>query len=496
MNEIKILFNKYWFSVTIILVLCGAAFLRFYNFENRWGLAYDQAHDALVARYALKEHKIPLLGPFSSAGAFQSGGEWYWFIMLATAVYPYSVLTPWIMLTILYIFFVLLIILLGKELLDKRFGIIAGILAAVSTSQIAQSVNLTNQSPLAFIALLSLWSMIRYVRKREDTYLFFLGLTISLASSIHLQGLGLITLLFFTLIFCGIPSRKGVLLTIVGLLLPWVPIFISDAGNNFLNTRNMIMYYLRDQYKVSLDVLGRRWLTYAGVFWPNAWAHIIGGTKILAYFVLASLSFVVIFKGVKRRLTKEWYIFLVSFLGAIILLRYTRTPLFDSYLVFLHPFVLFLTAWLVFYFYKKNIVIGLLFLSILVVGSMQKDIKEIQGGINYSALKAKEWKSLLSQTLPGKKFSLYDYRYRSLNFSFSLALFLENEGMLSDVGYKIGFGNPEETEEKVFHPQIEKGEAGIVIRDLNSSSSAELKKARWSFINPSEIYRSTEEWYK
>ena len=63
-------------------IIVGIAFvLRFYNYNNRWGLAYDQAHDALVARYALEAGKIPLVGPFSSAGAFQTGGEWYWIIM-------------------------------------------------------------------------------------------------------------------------------------------------------------------------------------------------------------------------------------------------------------------------------------------------------------------------------------------------------------------------------------------------------------------------------
>lgn len=496
MSAIKIFFRTYWFRIAIVFILCVAAFLRFYNFENRWGLAYDQAHDAIIARYALKEYRIPLLGPFSSAGAFQTGGEWYWFIMLGTAIYPYSVLTPWIVLTVLYILFVLLVILLGKELIDEQFGLIAGAFAAVSTSQIAQSVNLTNQSPLALIALLSIWSMVRYVRKREDKYLFFLSVTVSLASSIHLQGLGLTTLLFATVIFCGIPSRKGIILTAVGLLLPWVPIFIADAGNNFSNTRNMIMYYLKDQYKVSLDVLGRRWLTYAGVFWPNAWAHIIGGAKILSYILLASLPFVIIYKSIKKQIAREWYILITSFLGTITLLRYTRTPLFDSYLVFLHPFVLLLTAWLVFSLYKKNIVIGMLFVSILFIGSLQKDIREIQGGTNDAALRAMSWKNSLIEAYPGKKFALYDYRYTGITYSFPLVLFLGSEEKLSDTGYKIGFGNPIEEEEKVFHPEIKGNKAGFILRDLNGSSSAQLKKVGWSFINPSQVYHSTEEWYK
>ena len=45
-----------------------AGLLRFYNYDVRWALAHDQARDALVAREALRQHKIPVLGPFLKQG--------------------------------------------------------------------------------------------------------------------------------------------------------------------------------------------------------------------------------------------------------------------------------------------------------------------------------------------------------------------------------------------------------------------------------------------
>lgn len=59
------------FSVCIVLL---SFFLRFYRYSDRWGLAYDQIHDVMIARHAIESIQIPLLGPFSSAGPFRKTG--------------------------------------------------------------------------------------------------------------------------------------------------------------------------------------------------------------------------------------------------------------------------------------------------------------------------------------------------------------------------------------------------------------------------------------
>lgn len=106
------------------LIIALSAGLRFARFFDRWGLAYDQAHDAVVARYALTSGQIPLLGPFSSAGPFQTSGVWYWFIMVGTQFYPAAVITPWVILTTLYILFVLGMIILGTLIINRRLSLI------------------------------------------------------------------------------------------------------------------------------------------------------------------------------------------------------------------------------------------------------------------------------------------------------------------------------------------------------------------------------------
>lgn len=483
-----------WFKISTILILLLATFLRFCNYENRWGLAYDQAHDAVVARYSLEGHKIPLLGPFSSAGPFQTGGEWYWFIMAATAVYPNSVMTPWVILTLLSVVFVLLMIILGKEMISKKFGIIIGLLSAVSTAQITQSTNLTNQTPLALTSLLVVWMMIRFVKTKKNRYLFLLGLFVSLAASIHLQGVSLIALPVLALLLTKMVTPEALLCLTVGLILPWLPSLWADCQNNFSNIKNMIYYFLYDQYRISLDVLGRRWLTYAGVFWPKTWSFIIGGFPPAGYLIIIGLAGISAFNFVKKNIAREWLIIIMSFFSSVIILRYTRTPLFASYLVFLHPFVIMLTGWLIFNLIERSALVGLLIFLGITLGSMSQNIPEIKNAGNSTAMRAEYWRDLLIEKYPGKKFTIYDYNYRSSGYSLPMVLFLYEKGKLDDGGYKIGFGAFKDASLSA-HPVIEGNKMGFDLWDLNSSSSAQLLKAGWSFVNPSEIYRATEEWY-
>lgn len=496
MNYFWKFYKAHKFGIAIFLIILFASILRFYNFENRWGLAYDQAHDVLVARYSIENHKIPLLGPFSSAGPFQTGGEWYWFIMAGVGLYPDAVLTPWIFLSSIYVIFVYLMIKLGRELVDKKFGIIVGLLSAFSTAQIAQSTNLTNQAPLAIISLLALWSMVKCVRASNINYLFLVGFFVSLAASIHLQGIALIFLPLFTLFFAGVSiKKKSLIYLIVGLILPWLPVFISDLNHSFFNFTNMFNYYAHDQYQISLDVLGRRWLTYAGVFWPNAWAQVIGGQAAIGYAIILILGVAFLHELFKKRISRELYIILASFLCAVIALRYTRTPLFYSYIVFLHPFIFILTGWLIYAVYKIKKILGVTLITIILTGSIKTDILQIKNAENYTDFQVENWRETLISQLPNDGFALYDHKHKTVNKSLPLVLYLNSDKKISDNGIKIGMTLATASGEFKY-PIIVGDKTGYQILNLSSSTELELKKENWIFINPSEIYRTTEEWYR
>ncbi len=494
MKKYKKFISTHRFGICVFLIVLFSIFLRFYNYENRWGLAYDQAHDAVIARYAVENHKIPLVGPFSSAGPFQTGGEWYWFIMAATIFYPNAIITPWVVLTFLHILFVLLIIFVGKKLVNKKFGLIVGFLATVSTAQIAQATNLTNQSPLAIIALSAIWMMIGYVKTKKLKYLFLLALFVSLAPTIHLQGAALIILVPITIIFTRPPLVKGIIVLLLGIFIPLIPLILFDIQNNFVNSNSMLRYYLYDQYKISLDVLGRRWLTFIGVFLPNSWSHIIGGNLILGYIVMILSGFAIVYNFLKSQLSKEWNILIISFLGMLVLVRYTRTPLFDSFIVFLHPFILLFAALAIFSIYKKNVVIGLSFMFLIAISSLFKDIREIKLATNHTAPWSREQEKALIKNFPNRKFAIYDFKNKTSGATLPLVLFLYVDKKIDDTGIKLGVVIS--TSGAQFkYPIVFGDKEGYKILNLNNSSNTKLVKQGWVFVNPSQVYSSTEEWY-
>ncbi len=487
-------FLKDKFKVFILLTIVLAAFLRFVNYGNRWGLAYDQAHDAILARYAVDNLLLPLVGPFASGAQFQTSGIWYWFLMLATIIYPNSILTPWIVITLSYVAFVFLMIIIGKELVSKRFGILVGLLTAISTAQITQATNLTLTAPMGFVSALAILSVIRYSNTRKIRYIFLLGLSVGLAPTVHLQGVLLILFLPVSVLILKIKSPKLLGILLIGLLLPSIPLLIFDLKNNFVNSLGLLNYFLHDQYRTSYEVLDRRWLTYITVFWPKSWALIIGGYSIVAYLSIFVLAVALVDKFIKRNLDKLWLIFLISFMFMITAMRYVRNPLFDSYLVFLHPFILLFTALAIFWLYKKNVYLSILLLVVVLIGSLQRDYLDIVGATNNTYIEAKKMERILINKIPNKKFYFYDFNYKTTSLSVPLTMLLYKDNKISDNGIRIGMFSSTISAKLSFF-KIYGKDIGYQIFNLNSSTSAQLKSDGWVLINPSKIYNSTENWY-
>jgi hypothetical protein len=148
------------------------------------------------------------------------------------------------------------------------------------------------------------------------------------------------------------PNTTGVLSLILGVILPILPVLLFDMRHGFVNSKNMIQYILVDQQKISLDVLGRRWKTFIGIFLPTEWAHIIGGkTNISSMLMIGSFVMLpIVYKFKKDRIIQA---IILSTAAMFCILRYTHAPLFSSYVVFLHPFILLLSSLVIYIIYKK-----------------------------------------------------------------------------------------------------------------------------------------------
>jgi hypothetical protein len=490
MKKIKKFIRIRWYEIIIITILLLTLVLRFYNYDNRWGLAYDQARDAIVGKEALRQSKIPSTGPFSQAGSFVMGPVWYWGVALATAIYPRSVLTPWVILTLSYVFVVFIIMATGREIGGKSLSIISGLFTAVSTAQIMQSTNLTNPSGIAILSASSLYFTVKYIKTGKKLYAFLFPMFISLAINVHLQAAGLLFLIPPALILKK-PNLKKLFVILAGLIIPAFPLIVFDLTHNFYDTRSMIDYIRYGQYNIYVP---NRWLTYVGIFWPRLWARIIGGQLIAGYFLIILLSIATVFAAIKKDIQKVLFAVIVSFICIFIMLRFFKGERYDSYHIFLHPFVLLLTAWVCTQIYKYNRILGIVIVIAIFLGSMKLDIDEIGNSTNYTSIQAEYWKTLLAKNYPGKNFLIYDYMYKSRGKSLPLVLYMSNDNLLNEKGYKIGFGSPPVKERLVFR-QVKGNEIGYELWDLNSSSSAQLEKHGWIPVNASDTYRGIVEWH-
>jgi Dolichyl-phosphate-mannose-protein mannosyltransferase len=489
----KSFYRRHWFSIGIAIIFCIAVYFLFANYQNRWGLAGDQARDALIAKEAIYTRSIPLFGPFSSAGNFTTGPIWYWWLMVSAALLPWTFLGPWIMLSVAYTGLVLLMIKIGYEIDGKLFALIVGLLAAVSPAQILQSLNLTNPSLVVVFSTLALYFAVVYVKKKRLRDLFGAAACIALAIGAHLQAVYLLTLTpFFLLATDRKKWVKSVIVVALGLTIPSLPYVIADIQHGWYNARGIVDFALYGQYKIYVP---NRWFTYLMVFWPELWGRIIGGTTPLGYVAILLVIGATLYAFIKRKLTVSMGMIVGSFVLTVILLRYYKGEKYGGYFMFLHPFILLLTAWVCAAMLKIHNYIGMLVIALFVIGSIYVDCRSIQKASNLTYAEAKRFSEFLIRGYPDKKFNLFATRGTTASASLPIVLFLDAANKLDDHGFKIGYGGIPKYEDG-HYPQVPGDEKNIILWVLDSSSSAQLRQVGWEEINRSFIYKNATGWYK
>src|SRR5258708_411912 len=116
--------HKYQLLVYSILLLSFT--VRFYHFNERWGLGDDDSRDVAIAQEALSRHELPFTGSFSSAGPFVFGPFFYWLIMFCYLILPFIFSSPWIFTDLVSVLTVFIFIYCAKRLGGNRLALIVG----------------------------------------------------------------------------------------------------------------------------------------------------------------------------------------------------------------------------------------------------------------------------------------------------------------------------------------------------------------------------------
>ncbi|QQG41091.1 MAG: hypothetical protein HYV37_02075 [Candidatus Levyibacteriota bacterium] len=496
-EKIKPLFS-YWFTIAVCIIIAISTLLRFYNFENRWGFANDQARDVIVAREALALHKLPLIGPFSSAGQFVYGPQWLWILMLFIIVNPKWILWPWIVQAFLYVLSVGAIIAIGKKIEGRIFAVIVGLLAAVSPAQISHATNLTSPSMVGFLSMIIVLLFIYTISDRKKWHSFVLGFFITSAVMVHFQAIGLLVLLPLSLLF-GEKTKSRIFLLLLGAFLPLMPLMYFDVTNNFFETRGILDYYFHGQYNIYVP---NRWLTYIGVFWPGAWARIVGGEKLFSVLIMLFFLCSIIFQ-LKRhaRFKKEWIALFVGFFLMFVMFRYYRGIRYDGYIVFLHPFILLFTGWTVVQIIKTKFYLGVVFLCLLIFGGLKMSLHDINTATNTMYGLTNRWIRLFDNTYPQNKYTMFDYKYTAIGFTMPLVLVLDYKNKIDSDGYGVGLSYFEELPPinkniKLQYSEIIGNRKVLSFFDVNNASKQFLANNSWALVTPETVYMTTVEWYK
>lgn len=481
------------FIMCSLIVIVLAATFRFYDYQNRYVLGADQARDAIIARFALTKHMLPLTGPFSSAGPFFTGPEWFWFVMLGSILYPGSFLSPWVLLTCLFILAVYIIFLIGNEIRGILYGFIAGLLSAVSPVEITHTANLTNPVLTVVFSTITILFAVKYAKVKASIYSFLTGLSTGIAVSIHFQSIFLIPFPIF-IILLNKPKLKQCIYFLIGLLIPFIPFIYFDMRHNFYEIHHILQYYLHDQYKISLNVLGRRWLTYILIFWPQTWAYIIGGSVTISSMILIISLCIFVVEFLKKSLLKTHNIILITVFIAVVGIRYTRVSLHEDYFFFLHPFVFLITGWTLYKTYSWNKILGVGLCVLVTASSIISDFQNFPKS-NPGYERTKNLNLLLTHTFPNKYFAVYDYGGLTSYVSFPLSLILSSHNQTDTSGKRIGILTINK-QLSSFHRISTDQRLGYQLIDLSGYSNASLIKSGWHFVNPPALYAEIEEWYK
>lgn len=485
--------SSYNFLVFIVILI--AILVRFYNFPERWGISADGTRDAMIALQALSRHQLPLMGPFSSAGAFVTGGIYYWLIMLSFVLFPFLINAPWLMTGLISVLNVGLLMYLGKILIDKRFSLILGILGAFSPIYVASAIELGNPNFVTVFAILNLIFFVLLLCRKRLIFAFLSGLSIGLAISMHYQALNLLVFPLVILFVTKLSLRQRVKafgLMLIGIIIISLPLFAWDYHQGFANTRNILDYFLIGQYRIYVP---NSWRLFLFSYLPAYWANVAGRFSVVGLILLFSSIASFIIGGFRKRLSLPLLFTGIIFFILLVLNKFYKGERTDSYMFYLAPFILIFTAYLIYFvsllkqkIYKFSSILILVFLLSLNFLSFRYIFtynNKIQTFENIS--------QILISRFPNEKFSLYDSRHENYRNSMPLSLLLSYENKIDQNGKKIGVDCKAKDCPGKMYVIIDQP---IKIIDMSTISSARLdpKKGIWANVNPAFVYDNQVGW--
>src|SRR3989344_2009848 len=487
--------GTYKFLAAVIIII--ASILRLWNFPLRWGLGGDDSRDAIIALESIKRLELPLTGSFSSAGPFVFGPIFYWFIMLSYLALPFFIGAPWVMMEITSIITVVLLMYLGKILIDEKFSIIMGILAAFSPQLVVRSLSLGQHTFVATFSALSIICFLLLWKKKNHIYSFLMGLSVGVALSMHYQSINLLVFflaLFFITSLSVKDKVKALFFSLTGFFIASLPIIYWDSQQGFANTLNILDYFLIGVGRIYVP---NSWKLYLFQDFPAYWSFVVGRLPVLGLVLFFTSSVFFLFYAFKKKVSAQLLVLGFIFLLFVFINRFYRAERSEGYLIYLLPFILIFSSFVLYKIWNLNIRLSKAFVVLSMALIILFSVTYILIVINYPSPRFGYEKVInnLTKKFPNTKFSLYDYTYKFYGQSMGLSLIMRFRGISDVNGKKIGFSCIEEDgcpKERL--PAVNK-EVFLLV-DLGSVKSQDFEKDKkiWINVNQPTVYDDLVGW--
>lgn len=419
----------FYLFAAFILVL--AIFLRVFNYFDRIYIYSDHSLFIQAAKYAFDNRLIPQIGPFAQAPFFT--GPWWLWILEIFYIFPFGSLTPWYLMSLVSLVFVYLIYLFGKEIGGRRVGMLAAVLAAISGAQIDNSFSVWNAAADPFLALVAYLLLIKFFDTKRALYAFLLGFVVSMAITIHFQTVLLLPICLVALATSK-PKIGNWAAMALGFFIPLLPFLYFDLRFEWFETRRIYDYMTIGQYRIYVP---NRWLTYAGVYWPQTWGAIVGGNKIIGGFLIVLIGVFTLLRLRSFKRYKKFFLVATAFGLSVLMFRYYRGERFFYYSHFAHPAVIVLSAWALMELFRFKKIVGAVVCLAVLVFTFQTAVANFKprditlGQIN-------SLKKDIYTRFGSDKFDVYGCTYNGALVSHPLAYLMYADGRNSMDGVKIG----------------------------------------------------------
>lgn len=419
------------FTFLIIAVFAVGIFFRTYNWSERIYIHSDNSLYVQIAKYALDTLSIPQIGVFPQAPFF-TGPEWLWVLQIFYLL-PLGILAPWYAMTFLSLVFIYLVFWIGREIGGKWLGLIAAFFAAISPGQIDNSFSVWNTSADPILIMLAIIFLIKYYKSQRLLWMFLIAFTISFAITVRFQMLITIPVIALAL-FCHRPRIKYFLAALAGFVIPLLPFLFFDLRFNWFELGRIYDYATIGQYRIYVP---NRWLTYAGVWWPEMWGLTIGGSKWIGGLLIFLVSVFTIL-GLKRfKKNILYYLVAIAFVLEVLLFRYFRGERYVYYSLFAHGTIILLSSFAIWKIYRLQKIAGAVLIAIITFLTLEQSFKNLESR-EIPVSKIVSFKQEIYKSNNAESYDIYGCNFNGSRIGRALALLIYGDGKNKENGLKVG----------------------------------------------------------